>query len=297
MSDASTTPTIAPAGKASRSPLLATLLTMVFALALAGCTAYAYTNRTKIASLFGPPVVAMGETYAEKPNGPRFDHSGLDALLRKHVDDAGLIDYRALKADPTALDGYIASLAKAPLADMGRSERLTLLINGYNAFTLRLILDHYPIGSIKDIPADQRWDAKRWNIGGNVWSLNQIEHEQIRPHFKEPRIHFALVCAAIGCPPLRNEAYATDRLEKQLTAQAQYVHTHDRWFQFDANADVVRLTSLYHWYAGDFEQAAGSVLKYAAGHSPQLKQALDAGRKPKVEFLNYNWSLNAKESK
>lgn len=297
MSDASTTPATAPSGKASRSPLLATLLTMMFALALAGCTAYAYANRTKIASLFGPPAVAMGETYAEKPDGPQFDHSGFDALLRKHVDYAGLVDYRTLKADPTALDGYIASLAKAPLADMGRSERLTLLINGYNAFTLRLILDHYPIGSIKDIPADQRWDAKRWNIGGNVWSLNQIEHEQIRPNFKEPRIHFALVCAAIGCPPLRNEAYATDRLEKQLAAQAQYVHTHDRWFQFDAPANVVKLTSLYNWYGGDFEQAAGSVLKYAAAHSPALKQALDSGSKPKVEFLNYDWSLNAKEPK
>ena len=297
MSTSSTDPAIAPSGKASRSPLLATLLTVVVALVLVGCTAYGYANRAKIAGLFGPPAVAMGETYAEKPDGPKFDHSGFDAVLRKHVDDAGLVNYRALKADPAALDGYIASLAKAPLADLGRSERLALLINAYNAFTLRLILDHYPVKSIKDIPADQRWDAKRWNIGGNVWSLNQIEHEQIRPHFKEPRIHFALVCAAIGCPPLRNEAYATDRLEAQLAAQAQYVHTHDRWFQFDANGNVVKLTSLYNWYAGDFEQAGGSVLSFAARYSPPLKAALDAGRKPKVEFLNYDWSLNAKESK
>lgn len=295
MSDASTTSTDAPSGTASRSPWLTTLSAMVFALALAGCTVFAYTNRAKIAGLFGPPAVTMVETYAEKPDGPRFDHSGFDALLRKHVDGAGLVDYRALKADPAALDGYIASLAKAPLADMGRSERLTLFINAYNAFTLRLILDHYPVKSIMDIPADQRWDARRWNIGGNVWSLNQIEHDQIRPHFKEPRIHFALVCAAIGCPPLRNEAYAADRLENQLDAQAQYVHTHDRWFQFEANANVVKLTSLYNWYGGDFEQAAGSVAQFAARYSPDLKQTLDAGRKPKVEFLDYDWSLNAKE--
>lgn len=295
MSDPSTTPEIAPSDKAARSPLLATLLTLAVALVLVGCTAYGYANRSRIAGLFGPPAVAMVETYAEKPDGPQFDHSGFDALLKRHVDGAGLVDYAAMRADPAALDGYIASLAKAPLADMGRNERLTLLINAYNAFTLRLILDHYPIKSIKDIPADQRWDARQWNIGGNVWSLSQIEHEQVRPHFKEPRIHFALVCAAIGCPPLRNEAYATDRLDEQLAAQAQYVHTHDGWFQFDANAGVVRLTSLYNWYAGDFEQAAGSVLQFAARYAPQLKKALDAGQKPTVEFLDYDWSLNAQE--
>lgn len=295
-SNSSTGPAILQTVGTSRwSSLLTTLVTVIFAMALTGCTIYAYTNRMKIAGIFGPPTVMMRETYSENPSGFRFDHSAFDTILHKYVDDAGRVDYLALKADSAVLDGYIASLAKAPLADMGRSERLTLLINAYNAFTLRLILDHYPIKSIKDIPADQRWDAKRWNVGGNIWSLNQIEHEQIRPNFKEPRIHFALVCAAIGCPPLRNEAYATERLEEQLTAQAQYVHTHDRWFQFDTSANVVRLTSLYNWYADDFEQSAGSVLKYVAAYSPQLKQALDAGLKPSIEFLNYDWSLNTKE--
>ena len=298
MSDASAAPAgPAPFAQAPPSRIMATVLTATFALALAVGTGCAYANRAKIAGLFGPPSVKLGETYAEKPDGARFGHSAFDALLKKHVDEAGMVDYRGLKADAASLDAYIATLAKAPLADLGRNERLTLLINAYNAFTLRLILDHYPVKSIKDIPADQRWDAKRWNIGGNVWSLNQIEQEQIRPHFKEPRIHFALVCAAIGCPPLRNEAYAADRLEAQLAAQAQYVHTHDRWFQFDANGNVVKLTSLYNWYAGDFEQVAGSVLNFAARYSPPLKAALDAGRKPKVEFLNYDWSLNVKESK
>ncbi len=283
--------------KPGRSPLLATALTAALALMFVGCTSLAYAKRSAINSLFGPPKVTLGETYAEKPGGPRFDHSGFDAVLKKHVDDAGGVDYRALKADRAALDAYVASLAKAPLAQMGRNERLTLLINAYNAFTLRLIVEHYPIDSIKDIPDGQRWDAKRWNLAGNTWSLNEIEHEQVRPHFKEPRIHFALVCAAVGCPPLRNEAYAVDRLEEQLAAQAKYVHTHDRWFQFDASSGVVRLTSLYDWYGGDFEQAAGSVLSYAAGHSPQLKAALDAGKTPKVQFLDYDWALNQKDRK
>lgn len=99
-----------------------------------------------------------------------------------------------------------------------------------NAYTIQLILDHYPLASIQDIPGDQRWDAVRWRVGPHTWSLNQIDHEQIRPKCAEPRIHFALVCAAVGCPPLRNEAYTAARLEEQLAGQSAYVHSHPRWF-------------------------------------------------------------------
>lgn len=271
-----------------------TVVSVVFALALAGCTGYAYANRSLIAGLFGPPAVTLAEKYKDKPVGPAFDHSTFDALLKKHVDGAGFVDYKGLKKDADQLDKYIASLAKAPIDEMGRDQRLALLINSYNAFTLRLILDHYPIKSIKDIPAEKRWDDKRWNIGWHVWSLNQIEQEQIRPNFKEPRIHFALVCAAVGCPPLRNEAYRADRLEEQLQAQAVYVHRHDRWFQFDPKTNALKLTSLYNWYGGDFAQVAGSVVKYTARYSPALKKALDAGHTPKVQFLDYDWSMNSK---
>ncbi|MGH7144890.1 MAG: VTT domain-containing protein [Planctomycetota bacterium] len=287
------TTTASPA--AARSPILSTVLTAILALLLAGSTACAYAHGSWLGGLFGPPAVTMKESYKSQPSGPHFDHSLFDQVLHKYVNAHGLVDYRGLKAHPADLDAYIQSLANAPLKNMGRNERLALLLNAYNACTLRLILDHYPLKSIKDIPADQRWEAKRWNIGGTTYSLNQIEQEEIRPHFKEPRIHFALVCAAMGCPPLRNEAYQADRLDQQLDSQAQYVHSHDRWFQFDPKTDVVKLTSLYDWYGGDFEQAAGSVLNFAARYSPALKQALDAGRKPKVEFLDYDWSLNAQK--
>ena len=112
-------------------------------------------------------------------------------------------------------------------ADLGRSEKLALLINAYNACTLRLILDHWNDGqlaSIKDIPRDNRWEDQRWQIGKRRLSLNQIEHEEIRGRFAEPRIHFALVCAAKGCPPLRAEddvvrAFYTRLLEPDAPAQ------------------------------------------------------------------------------
>lgn len=272
------------------------VVTALFALIAIGIVAYAYANQSFIARLFGPPAVSLSEKFTEAPDGPTFDHSAFDALLTRHVNDAGFVDYKGLASDAGELDRYIASLAKAPIDRMGRNQRLALLINAYNAFTLRLILDHYPVKSIKDIPGDKRWDDRRWNIGGTVFSLNQIEHEQIRPNFKEPRIHFALVCAAIGCPPLRNEAYTADRLEDQLEAQAVYVHTHDRWFRYDAQHNKLMLTSLYNWYGGDFEQVAGSVTKYAARYSPVLQAALNAGESPKVEYLDYDWSLNSKEN-
>ena len=276
-------------------PLSAVLLAAL-AVSLTVTTACAYMNPSAVSRLFGPPMVTLAEAYTEKPSGPSIDHSSFNTLLQKYVSKDGWVNYKELAKDAAKLDAYIDSLAKVGFDELGRSEKLALLINAYNAFTLRLILDHYPVKSIMDIPADKRWDAERWRIGSMKLSLNQIEHEQVRPKFKEPRIHFALVCAAVGCPPLRNEAYTADNLETQLVSQSQYVHTHDRWIQIATDGRSVGLTSLYKWYGGDFEQAAGSVLKYAASQSPALKKLTDAGRSPAVSYLDYDWSLNSVEN-
>jgi uncharacterized membrane protein YdjX (TVP38/TMEM64 family) len=242
-----------------------------------------------------PPAVVAHEAYADEAGGARFDHSVFDALLRQHVDPDGLVDYDALHREPEALDRYLSELANAPFAELGRDDKLALLINAYNAFTLRLILDFYPLDSIRDIPDRRRWKHVRWTLGGATFSLDQLEHERIRPHFAEPRIHFALVCAAIGCPPLRNEAYVGERLEAQLASQTKYVHAHDRWFQFDSAANTVRLTSLYDWYGSDFLQQAPTVVDYAARHVPALQSALSAGRHPQVQWIDYDWRLNARQ--
>ena len=105
------------------------------------------------------------------------------------------------------------------------------------------------------------------------------------------------LCAAIGCPPLRSEAYTAERLDRQLEDQARYVHTQDRWLQLAPDAREVRLTSLYKWYGGDFEQVAGSVLDFAARYLPVLNEALEAGRRPEIRWLDYDWSLNGIENK
>lgn len=268
---------------------------IVFALAavLAACAAH---NRggveSLVSSLFGPPDVALAEQFEDKPDGPTFDHAAFDGLLRKHVDENGWIDYAGLKADASILDQYTAALAKAPLDKLGRTDRLAFLLNAYNAFTLKLIVENLPLTSIKDIP--DAWDQVRWNAGGYTWSLNQIEHEQIRPNFVEPRIHFALVCAAIGCPTLRNEAFDPARLDAQLTAQSTFAHNHDTWLKFDEANNSIGLTKLYLWYGDDFAQVEGSVLNHAAKFNTALKAALAAGVEPDIDWLPYSWELNDK---
>lgn len=249
--------------------------------------------RASLVRLFGPPRVELAETYAGADTGETFDHSGYDQLVADHVDSAGFVDYAGLTDSEAKLDAYLDGLANAPLDNLGRDERLALLINAYNAFTLRLILDHFPIGSIRDIPSAERWDAKRWVLAGETYSLDQIEHGLIRPNFREPRIHFALVCAAIGCPPLRAEAYTGERLEHQLETQTRFTHGNERWLRYERGNATIELTALYEWYAGDFEQVAGSVLEYARRYSEDLATDLAAGHVPTVRHLDYDWSLNA----
>jgi len=254
--------------------------------------------QTTIVRILGaPPAVTSIEAYEPKPDGPVVDHSRLDALLRKHVDDDGWVDYEGMQTDAAQLDSYLAELAEVPFELLGRNQKLALLINAYNAFTIRLILDHQPLDSIRDISANQRWDARRWQVGSHVWSLSQIEHEQIRPNFVEPRVHFALVCAAIGCPPLRNEAYSAGRLEEQLADQVNYVHSHPRWLRFETSSDEVWLTKLYDWYGSDFTQQAPSVLDFVGRSVAPLRQVLDASKHPEIRWLEYDWRLNSIRNK
>lgn len=274
-----------------RGPM--TLLTIaVLAVVLSACARLTGV----MDGLFGPPQVTLAEAYA--PEGEAtFDHSAFDALLKKHVNAKGGVDYPGLQDKRGELQDYIGRVADAPFDKLSRDGKLALLINAYNAFTLELILEHYDNGqlaSIRDIP--NQWTDERWGIAGNTYSLNQIEHEQIRPKFKEPRIHWVLVCAAVGCPPLRAEAYTAAKLEKQLEDQAKYVHAHDKWYRLDQDENKVYLTKLYNWYGGDFEQVAGSVLKYVADYDPTLKKMLEQGNPPRISWLDYDWSLNSQEN-
>ena len=241
----------------------------------------------------GPAPVTLQETYDADATGPGVDHSLLTTVLGRYVTTDGLVRYEALRKDPADLDRYIQQLREVQFDPLQRNEKLALLINAYNAFTLRLILDQEPtVQSIKEIPKTDRWDAKRWHIGSLLLSLDQIEHEYLRPRFKEPRIHFAINCASISCPPLRQEAYEADRIEAQLEEQTRALHADPAWVRIDPSGQTLDLTRLYLWFEGDFEQGAGSVLNFIARYHPKLAAELQAGRTPSIHWLEYDWSLN-----
>lgn len=235
----------------------------------------------------------MQEKYADSPDTADFDHSAFSAVLEEFVDEEGFVDYEALARDRAGLDGYIKSLADAPFAELSRDEKLALLINAYNAFTLQLILDQGIPGSIRDI--EKPWDNFKYHLGGRKVSLNDLEHRWIRADFNEPRIHFVLVCAAFSCPPLRNEAYTGEKIEAQLADQSAVCMTGSRWIQ-DPKADTVKVTRLFEWYGGDFEKSGG-VPAFIARYNDAFARNLRDGEAPKLSYLSYDWSLNSKANR
>ncbi len=243
---------------------------------------------------FGPDAMELNEFYAKQAAGESFDHSRLDRVLRASVKELGTVDYESLRTDPSDLDGYIQSLAAADFEALSRDEKLALLINAYNACTLRLILDHWPLQSIRDIPSAERWEDERWMIGGVELSLHALENDFLRARFREPRIHFAINCASIGCPPLRGEAYRGATIESQLQEQAMVMHGDPRWFELEREAGQVYLSRIYLWYEGDFAQLSGDSLQFAARFSPELDRILAKDHSLTIEWLPYDWALNSK---
>ena len=153
-------------------------------------------------------------------------HDRWDKLLQAHVSE-GEVNYAAIRKNPAELNDYIETLGNTDPANMTQTDQLAFWINAYNAFTVKLIIDNMPLKSIRDIKSP--WKQKNWHVGDRVLSLNQIEHEILRKNFKEPRIHFAIVCASIGCPDLQNRAFLGTTVKAQLTNATR---------EFMAHADV-----------------------------------------------------------
>jgi hypothetical protein len=229
-------------------------------------------------------------------NGPGtskpITHELFTAILRKHVDTEGMVNYKALAADSAALNRYLALLEKHHPNDAHwtRDEQLAYWINAYNAFTLRLIVRNYPVASIKDLGGaiyrvNTPWDIKFIAIEGERYHLNNIEHSIIRKQWNEPRIHFALVCAARSCPKLRNEAYEAATLEAQLHDQT--VHFFNSPLRNQVHPDTPKVSKLLSWYGGDFKGAAPTLIEYINRYS-KVKIKSSA----KLAYLEYDWSLN-----
>jgi len=217
--------------------------------------------------------------------------AGLNEVLSARVHE-GRVDYAGLKKDPAGLDAWLAAAAAADESEFKgrpREQRLAFLINLYNAATLRLILDRYPIASIRDIgPAwdpNKAWKLPAVKVFGRTVTLNQVEHEMIRPVFNEPRAHFALVCAAKGCPPLRSEAYDGARLDAQLDDQARTFLSQKAKNDASKAGETAYLSPIFKWYMKDFGGSKKSVLRF-------VRKWLPVEETWAVDWTVYDWSLN-----
>lgn len=219
-------------------------------------------------------------------------HNDWDTLLRTHVNELGLVDYQGIIADSMRFHRYLNTLRNhhPNQQNWSREERLAYWINAYNAFTVKLIIDNYPTESIKDIKSgipfiNGVFDIEFIEIEGQKYSLNNIEHGIIRPKFKEPRIHFAVNCAARSCPKLADFAYRAEVLDQQLEQVTREFVNGDKNI---LSPDRVQLSKILSWYWMDFKKQYKSRIEFLNKYSEAVQINADA----KVVFRDYNWRLN-----
>lgn len=224
-------------------------------------------------------------------------HAAWTAILDRWVDD-GRVDYAAIRSKGAdQLDAYLATLSGVCAADYetwSRDQRLAFWINAYNAFMVKQVLEHYPITSVRKIgwlpgAAFRSEYIPMPELEGGSISLDDIEHDTLRADFDEPRIHFALVCAARSCPQLRSEAYRAADLSDQLDDQGRRFLGNSAKNRFDAATQTLYLSSIFKWFRGDFEGKSGSLKAFVA---PYMKEPAVTGADVEIEFLDYDWSLN-----
>lgn len=228
-----------------------------------------------------------------------FDHGRFDRLLAAHMTD-GRVDYAAFAAS-REFTGYLGALSAFDPARLEQGERLAFWINAYNAFTIELINRNEERRSIRKI--SRPWSARFIRIGGRTLSLDDIEHEIVRKEFREPRIHFALVCAAKGCPPLRSEAYTGALLERQLDEQAMSFLTRTPTKnRVDVATGTVWLSPIFKFrdYERDFGGTREAIGRFVAGYFRRAglraeAELLERGRFA-LKYTDYDWSLNGPAS-
>ena len=223
-----------------------------------------------------------------------FDHAVWDTLLAEGTRE-GLVDYGYMASRADALAGYLAAVAAADLGSLAPAELEALLINAYNALTVRAILDHPGVASIRDI--DGVWTDLRWPVGGHPLTLDNLEHHLLRPFFRDPRLHFALNCASLSCAPLPPWAFRGDAIDAQLEERARAFLRDPRNVRRDGR--VLRVSRYFDWYGADFtaagwEPRAETIPAFIARYAvEEVRAAVAADPELPLAFAEYDWSLNA----
>lgn len=219
------------------------------------------------------------------------EHDIWDTLLQKHVDAEGWVDYHGFQTDSLELNRYLELLSSHHPSDKHWSsdEQLAYWINAYNAYTVKLVADHYPVTGIKTIKngipfVSSVWDIKFIQIEDQTYDLNNIEHGIIRKHFAEPRIHFAVNCASVSCPRLSNRAYVAEQLDSQLEEAARsFINDESR---NKIGETPARLSSIFSWFKGDFTK------KRTLRDFINLYAEVEIKPNTDIKYLDYDWGLN-----
>lgn len=226
-------------------------------------------------------ILFFSGTYSQK----QVNHTTWTELLQKHVDNQGNVNYKGFLKDRTQLKNYLKQLSdNPPHSSWSRNETLAYYINVYNAFTVELILENYPLKSIKDI--NRPWGRKFFKLGDQNYSLNNIEHDILRK-MGEPRIHFAINCASVSCPKLYNKAFTSDQLENQLEKLTrEFINSSEN----KISKNELQLSNIFKWYEKDY--LINGIQSLAHYVSQYTNEKINPNAK--VSFLDYNWNLNEK---
>ncbi|HYV90688.1 MAG TPA: DUF547 domain-containing protein [Chitinophagales bacterium] len=212
-------------------------------------------------------------------------HDAWNDLLKKYVTPDGKVNYQGIQHEKSKLESYLGMLSRnPPQENWQRNEVMAYWINAYNAFTVKLILDYYPVKSILDIDKGKAWDDVFIKIGDKSYTLDNIENDILRKKFNDPRIHFAINCASKSCPKLLNEAYTPDKLDLQLSIVAKnFVNDPSK---NKITADKIEVSKIFEWNKNDF--TTGETLIDFLNHYSNKKIQQNAT----ISFLDYDWSLN-----
>ena len=255
-----------------------------------------------------PPAKSLGGDievimqHGIKAGNSSFDHSKWDQIIKKYASpDGKTFDYAELKKDQTSFNEYLESLANADLSKLPSKELQALLINGYNAYTIKTVLDNvrdngkYEIKSIRDIP--NVFIRVDHTIGGFALSLDNIEHNILRPMFKDPRFHFAVNCASVSCPPLPMYAFQGNSLEQELDMAARKALQDSAYVFIKGNELFV--TKIFKWYGEDFvndnyKRTTKNLTEFIKNYTTEdkAKEINSLGEKLSLQYLDYNWNLN-----
>jgi hypothetical protein len=232
--------------------------------------------------------------------GAAIDHGAWRDFLERHLvrgeDGVNRIDYGAVSGEDRALlEAYLEQLAAVPISTFARPQQMAYWINLYNALTVQVVLDHYPVASIRDIRISPGWFSigpwgkKLVTVEGEALSLDDIEHRILRPIWRDPRIHYAVNCAAIGCPNLQPEPFEAGRLDEQLSAAGIEFVNGGRGLWIERRG--LRVSSIYHWFREDFGADDGAVIAHLRSFArPELAARLEGITG--IAGHRYDWRLN-----